>query len=354
MQQTRATRSDGFVTLGAEQKISPDIWEDLRVLLAFARAGTIARAADLLGVTQPTVIRKLAALEAAMNRKLLVRSTRGSSLTHEGEKLVALADQVDRQVDLALHANALDHAEVTGRVRVSCTDGLLSYWLAPRVRNFQQEYPGISVEMYSTNEPPKLERREVDVVCSFMDFQNADILSRRIGFVHLIPYVSKSFLAEHGMPSPDEDWSAYSVVDHVAYRDMMAGFGDWMRLTATAKNHYVSNNSTTYYHLVRSGLGVGFLGNYAVLDSELVPLVGTPAHTTTPLYVAALRVLLDDPSVSAAVDWIQHTFERYGDPWFRKSMIDMDSTDFSKVIPDQEALRSVLSGTGMMENTVVD
>ena len=194
MRQSRSSLSEGFIKTGADQKISPDVWEDLRVLLAFARAGTIAKCAELLGVTQPTVIRKLAALEAEMDRRLLVRSTRGSSLTQEGEKLVALADQIDRQVATALNATSIDRAEVVGNVRVSCTDGLLSYWLAPRVEEFKTEYPSVSLELYSTNEPPQLERREVDVVCSFLDFQSANILSRRVGFVHLVPFVSKSFV----------------------------------------------------------------------------------------------------------------------------------------------------------------
>ena len=139
MRQSLSSLSEGFIKTGADQKISPDVWEDLRVLLAFARAGTIAKCAELLGVTQPTVIRKLAALEAEMDRRLLVRSTRGSSLTQEGEKLVALADQIDRQVATALNATSIDHAEVVGNVRVSCTDGLLSYWLAPRVEEFKTE-----------------------------------------------------------------------------------------------------------------------------------------------------------------------------------------------------------------------
>ena len=154
-----------------------------------------------------------------MDRRLLVRSTRGSSLTQEGEKLVALADQIDRQVATALNATSIDHAEVVGNVRVSCTDGLLSYWLAPRVEEFKTEYPSVSLELYSTNEPPQLERREVDVVCSFLDFQSANILSRRVGFVHLVPFVSKSFVQQYGMPPEGKDWSEYPIVDHVAYRD---------------------------------------------------------------------------------------------------------------------------------------
>ncbi|MDG1413806.1 MAG: LysR family transcriptional regulator [Alphaproteobacteria bacterium] len=339
--------SEGFIKTGADQKISPDVWEDLRVLLAFARAGTIAKCAELLGVTQPTVIRKLAALEAEMDRRLLVRSTRGSSLTQEGEKLVALADQIDRQVATALNATSIDHAEVVGNVRVSCTDGLLSYWLAPRVEEFKTEFPSVSLELYSTNEPPQLERREVDVVCSFLDFQSANILSRRVGFVHLVPFVSKSFVQQYGMPPEGKDWSEYPIVDHVAYRDMVAGFADWMKLTANSQMKYVSNNSTTYYHLVRSGLGIGFLGNYAALDPELLPIPGHPAHTMTPLYVGALRVLHDDPSVSAVVDWVHQTFDRAGDPWFRKDLIQPDSMDLQKSAETRQKLESLLVGQVM-------
>jgi len=347
MRQSRSSLSEGFIKTGADQKISPDVWEDLRVLLAFARAGTIAKCAELLGVTQPTVIRKLAALEAEMDRRLLVRSTRGSSLTQEGEKLVALADQIDRQVATALNATSIDHAEVVGNVRVSGTDGLLSYWLAPRVEEFKTEFPSVSLELYSTNEPPQLERREVDVVCSFLDFQSANILSRRVGFVHLVPFVSKSFVQQYGMPPEGKDWSEYPIVDHVAYRDMVAGFADWMKLTANSQMKYVSNNSTTYYHLVRSGLGIGFLGNYAALDPELLPIPGHPAHTMTPLYVGALRVLHDDPSVSAVVDWVHQTFDRAGDPWFRKDLIQPDSMDLQKSAETRQKLESLLVGQVM-------
>ena len=347
MRQSRSSLSEGFIKTGADQKISPDVWEDLRVLLAFARAGTIAKCAELLGVTQPTVIRKLAALEAEMDRRLLVRSTRGSSLTQEGEKLVALADQIDRQVATALNATSIDHAVVVGNVRVSCTGGLLSYWLAPRVEEFKTEYPSVSLELYSTNEPPQLERREVDVVCSFLDFQSANILSRRVGFVHLVPFVSKSFVQQYGMPPEGKDWSEYPIVDHVAYRDMVAGFADWMKLTANSQMKYVSNNSTTYYHLVRSGLGIGFLGNYAALDPELLPIPGHPAHTMTPLYVGALRVLHDDPSVSAVVDWVHQTFDRAGDPWFRKDLIQPDSMDLQKSAETRQKLESLLVGQVM-------
>lgn len=349
MKQTRSSLSEGFIKTGADQKISPDVWEDLRVLLAFSRAGTIAKCAELLGVTQPTIIRKLAMLEEAMGRRLLVRSTRGSSLTQEGERLVALADQMDRQVAMALTTPKVDHADVEGNVRVSCTDGLLSYWLAPRVQEFKAEYPCISLELYSTNEPPQLERREVDVVCSFLDFQNANILSRRVGFVHLVPFVSKTFVEQYGMPGV-EDWSDFPVVDHVAYRDMVAGFADWMKLTANSKTKYVSNNSTTYYHLVRSGLGIGFLGNYAALDPELIPIPGHPAHTMTPLYVGVLRVLNDDPSVSAVLDWVHQTFERAGDPWFRKTLTQPDSFDTANMLDSQEKLTSLLAGNVMPQN----
>lgn len=349
MKQMRSSLSEGFIKIGAEQKISPDVWEDLRVLLAFSRAGTIAKCAELLGVTQPTVIRKLALLEEAMDRRLLVRSTRGSSLTQEGERLVALADQMDRQVALALNTPNVDQADVEGNVRVSCTDGLLSYWLAPRVKEFQAAYPGVSLELYSTNEPPELERREVDLVCSFHDFQNAKILSRRIGFIHLVPFVSKVFVEQYGMPRGD-DWSDYPVVDHVAYRDMGAGFADWMKLTANSKTKYVSNNSTTYYHLVRAGMGIGFLGNYVAMDPELIALPEQPAHTITPLYVGVLRVLHDDPSVSAVLDWVQQTFEKAGDPWFRKTLTQPDSFDSPNLAETRKKLDSLLAGNVVPQN----
>jgi len=95
---------------------------------------------------------------------------------------------------------------------------------------------------------------------------------------------------------------------------------------------------------VRSGLGIGFLGNYAALDPDLVALAGPPAHTITPLHVGALRVLHDDPSVSAVLDWVQFIFERFGDPWFRKALIDMENLQIESLVPNKDILDSLLAG----------
>ena len=92
------------------------------------------------------------------------------------------------------------------------------------------------------------------------------------------------------------------------------------------------------------------MGNYAALDPELIPIPGHPAHTMTPLYVGVLRVLNDDPSVSAVLDWVHQTFERAGDPWFRKTLTQPDSFDTANMLDSQEKLTSLLAGNVMPQN----
>src|SRR5688572_27955092 len=94
-------------------------WSDLRVLLALARAGSVAGAARELQVDNSTISRRLAALEDAVGAKLLIRGGREFTLTGEGRTMLQAAEAAEAATEAALLALRASKLDLKGSVCVS-------------------------------------------------------------------------------------------------------------------------------------------------------------------------------------------------------------------------------------------
>ena len=95
--------------------------EDLRVFLAAAEHGSFGRAAGALGLAQPSVSNRIAALERRLGRSLFTRSTRGATLTPAGERLVPYARRARQHVDEAVAAARSAHHRPPIRLLLSAS-----------------------------------------------------------------------------------------------------------------------------------------------------------------------------------------------------------------------------------------
>ncbi|MDQ4088007.1 MAG: LysR family transcriptional regulator, partial [Pseudomonadota bacterium] len=109
-------------------------WNDLRHFLAVARSGSTLAAARVLKVSQPTVVRRIAALEEALGIALFERRTTGYVLTAGGEALLGKSEQVE-QAATAVVEGAVAHArDTSGTVTISTFEIFGVTLIAPAVR----------------------------------------------------------------------------------------------------------------------------------------------------------------------------------------------------------------------------
>jgi DNA-binding transcriptional LysR family regulator len=176
-------------------------WDDFRVFLSVARAGTLSAAARLLQVDQSTMSRRLAALEASAGARLFDRTPAGYLLTAAGE---AVRSRVE---DLESHALAIERQLLgqdmrpTGHVRLAASDSFAAWFLVPRLAALHELYPGIRVELVTGNQPVNLARREADISLRLTKPQEPNLVARRLGHAAWSVYASSSYLARHGKPS---------------------------------------------------------------------------------------------------------------------------------------------------------
>ena len=99
---------------------APD-WHLFRAFLAVAREGSLSSAARVLGTTQPTMGRQVAALEAALGVKLFTRSLDGLSPTEAGLRLIPWAEAMAAAAEAAqrIASGEVDEERATVRITAS-------------------------------------------------------------------------------------------------------------------------------------------------------------------------------------------------------------------------------------------
>jgi len=176
-------------------------WSILRDFIAVAETGGLSQAARRLRVSQPTLSRRIAALEEQLKAQLFQRTPRGLLLTDAGEQVLTGARRVEEEA-LAIERQA-DAAQqkLTGTVRLSVTESLGALWLPKRLAAFHAQYPGVCVEVLVDNRAANLVRREADIAIRLFRPDQPDLIARHVGEVVMGLYGSRDYLARHGEPT---------------------------------------------------------------------------------------------------------------------------------------------------------
>lgn len=178
--QSRKAQSQHSFLNGLPMRSAPLEWSDLRIFLAIAREGSLGRAGRRLGQSQPTMGRRLRALEEAVGATLFQRSASGLSLTDEGQVILRHAEVMEGEA-LALAR------ELTGRngafegvIRVTCSDWFGRIMLAPIVAEFMRLHPAVVIEVLTDARIYSLVRREADLVIRIAGFDEPEVIARRL------------------------------------------------------------------------------------------------------------------------------------------------------------------------------
>lgn len=138
-------------------------WDDLRFVLAVAEEGSVNGAARRLGVNHATVLRRIAAYEAAAGLAVFDRLVRGYSVPAPMRRVIDAIREVDRAVQGVGRALRGAAAPLSGEVRVTSTDSLCQCVLAPVIARLRRLSPDLTIELLSSNDRLDLGRTHADI-----------------------------------------------------------------------------------------------------------------------------------------------------------------------------------------------
>lgn len=143
-------------TTPGQQADQRPVWDDLRVLLAVHRGGSLARGADLLGVDPATVSRRLAALEAALGTILFKRSNAGVFATDAGSAVLQRAAEIEHRMRL-IEEDLAAQGAAAGVVRVVGGPWTISRLAAAAAPLLKAAHPAIALRLVACRPPADLE-----------------------------------------------------------------------------------------------------------------------------------------------------------------------------------------------------
>ncbi|MES1952492.1 LysR family regulatory protein [Salinisphaera sp. S4-8] len=240
-------------------------WDDLRLVLAIERAGTLAGAARTLGLHHATVYRRLIACERALGTRLFERDRGRHVPTAAGAEWVAVADDMDGAVvDVARRMAGRDF-QAAGTVRLTTTDTLLHGLVSPVLAAFRQRFPAIRLDVRLSNAPLDLARRDADLAIRAGDAPPDPLIAQRLGEIAIARYRC----AQH-RPPPNAWVGLSEAVSFAALHRWMAAHVDEDDIALQVDSMLAIQRAAA------DGLGDALLPCYlADTDTQLLR-VGTP------------------------------------------------------------------------------
>src|SRR3984893_10518983 len=159
-------------------------WEAIRLFLEVARRGSFRAAADALGVSINTLRRQIDGLEQQLAVKLLTRHVDGVRTTTEGEHILDAAKRMENASFGIVRARDRTLPALAGEVKLAVTEGLGTFWVAPRLVEFLRADPGIIVNLMCTMTSDHGMRLQADVAIQLIKPTSPDMKVVPLGRLH--------------------------------------------------------------------------------------------------------------------------------------------------------------------------
>lgn len=278
-------------------------WDDLRFFLVLSRHSTLSSAARELKVAQPTVGRRISALESRIGARLFVRSSNGFSLTPSGSRALAFAQRMEQDALAAERRLSGSDAGVRGSVRITASEWLVTGVLSPIVGSLLARYPELGIELIADARHLNLARREADIALRPRRFEQRGVVQRTVGKLAFALYATHPYLATHGSPSYG-DGTGHTLIA------MSDETGDAARswLEAALPNATTSlktNGRDAMLALARSGAAIACLARIIgdrASDLQRIPL--SPSAPTPKLWLGLHHDARETPRVKAVVSYL--------------------------------------------------
>lgn len=241
------------------KQASGDIdWNLLRSFLAVVEAGSLTRAAEGLSISQPTLSRQVAALEAAVGAPLFERTARRLRPTAAGQTLVEPALRMRAAVQAASSALTRRGDELAGSVRLTASEVVSAFVLPEVLTRLARRYPEIEVELVASNEVDNLLEREADIAVRMVRPSQQSLITKHVGDWPLGLYAHPDYLASAGAVDAAH-MSRHRWIGQDRDTDLIDGFA---AAGFSVDRHFFGlrcDNQIVSLQALRAGLGLGLV-----------------------------------------------------------------------------------------------
>ncbi|MCY6383516.1 LysR family transcriptional regulator [Hoeflea prorocentri] len=280
-------------------------WNLIRSFLAVADHGALGRAADDLGLSQPTLGRHIDALEASLGLTLFKRGRQGMALTEAGLSIVDDARAMSAEADrLSLKAAGRSQT-VRGTVRITASKVVSTYVLPPILSALGREEPDIEIELVPSDTVENLLSRDADIAVRMIRPTQNDLIARKTNDVGMGTYADERYLARFKAPKTVEELFQHRLIGMDRSNLILEGMAD-LGIHAQRGSFAVrTDDQVAYFELVKAGAGIGFIAHILAAGSpglqRILPDVTIPP---LPIWLASHSELRTSRRIRRTMDFL--------------------------------------------------
>jgi DNA-binding transcriptional LysR family regulator len=193
-----------------------DRLEGMKIFLRVVESGSFSAVARELGTGQPAISKQVAALEEHLGAQLLVRTSRGLSLTEAGRDFYESAVRLISDLEAAESRIGSGQASPSGVVRVTAAHAFSRLYVVPKLPLFRERYPKVVVEMLVSERTSNLVEEGIDLAIRNGTLSDSSLIARKIGESAIIAVASADYLKRRGEPKRPSDLDGHDGVIFVS------------------------------------------------------------------------------------------------------------------------------------------
>lgn len=282
-------------------KMNSMSWDDIRFFLAAARNGSLTGASRSLGSNQPTVGRRIDALEAALGVRLFQRHAQGLTLTDEGRRVLHVAEAME---EAAREFSRTRESEIRGRVGLALPEGISVHVVAPSLSSLLERYPQLAISLLPSSASADLVHGEADVAVRLFQPTENDLFARKVGEMKFGIYGSPSYFERHGNPSEKTELMEHQFIGY-GERLRHAEENRWLEAAADGGRFLLRSDDThTRLAAVVAGLGLTVLPHFLGEKTQLQALAMSTSIPSRPIWLVVHRDLRNLARVRVTINWL--------------------------------------------------
>lgn len=197
---------------------------DLEFFVQLVKHGSLAALAREQGVTPPAISTRLAQMEKRLGIRLLNRTTRRLSVTHEGEVYLATGARLLAELEELEQAVSSSRGVPKGLLRVNATFGFGRRHLAPAIAQFMRAYPAVQLQLELTDRAINLADKAFDIGIWFGTVPDSRMVARKIARNARLLCAAPAYLQAAGTPLAPRDLQTHQCI---VLRENDAAYGSW-------------------------------------------------------------------------------------------------------------------------------
>jgi len=234
----------------------------LPALVLFARIvqyGSLTGAAQNSGLSRSAVSKQLTALEKALGVRLLQRSTRNIKLTEAGNLILSEASHMLEAFENIEILSEELQGEVRGHLKVSCSIGIGRVHLIPLLKQFQEHYPKVHVQLILEDRFADLIDEQIDVSIRSDNLPDSSLIAVQLGKMTWIVCASPEYLSQNGTPKVPTDLLQHNCL---YYSNSQGSFNNWLfsgengEESISINGTFSINDSTALVQATEEGQGI--------------------------------------------------------------------------------------------------